>query len=48
MEEEDLEGREPGESQEPTRAGVPREAGRIEGPGVPKDGDVVWVPEEAR
>lgn len=43
MEVEDLEGREPGDSQEPTRAGVPREAGRIEGPGVPEDGDVVRV-----
>lgn len=48
MEEEELEGREPGDSQEPTRAGVLREAGRIEGPGVPKDEDVVRVPEEAR
>ncbi|XP_006990269.2 anoctamin-5 isoform X4 [Peromyscus maniculatus bairdii] len=48
MELEGQEGREPGDSQESTRAGAPREAGRVEGPGVPEDVDVVKAPEEAR
>lgn len=48
MEAEDLERREAGDSQEPTRAGVPKEAGRIKVPGVSEDGDVVRAPEEAR
>lgn len=42
------EGREPEDSQESAGAGVSREAGRVEGQGVPEDVDVVRAPEEAR
>ncbi|MEJ1286119.1 anoctamin 5 [Cricetulus griseus] len=48
MEPEDQEGREPRDSQEPTRDGIPREAGRVEGPGVSEDVDVARASEEAR
>lgn len=48
MEQDRREGREPSDSQEPTRAGIPRDAGRVEGPGVPEDVDVVRASEEAR
>ncbi|XP_051005660.1 uncharacterized protein LOC127192431 [Acomys russatus] len=48
MEQDGQEGRERKDSQEPTSAGVPRDAGMVEGPGVPEDVDVVRASEEAR